>query len=83
MYKLKYNLLTWIILKCVKIRFNMTHPVGYIKGDAILLYHSGNIHYKHAIEIRRNLFSTTNNLVDNYIKQGENYCTDFIMLEYL
>jgi hypothetical protein len=61
----------------------MTHPIGYIGGDAILMYHSGNIDWRHATEIRKWLFSTNNTLVDGYIKQGENYCTDFIMLEYL
>ena len=83
MYKLKYNFLTWLLLKLSKVRFNMTNNLGYKDGEAILLYHSGNIKYKHAIEIRKSVFKTTNVLVDNYIKQGEEYCTDYIMLEYL
>jgi len=83
MYKLKYNFLTWLILKLIKIKFNMTNSIGYIDGDAILLYHSGNINWEHARKIRHNLFITTNLLVDNYNKEGKQYCTDYIMLEYL
>ena len=83
MYKLKYNFLTWLILKLVKIKFNMCNNLGYKDGEAIEVFHSGNMNYKHAIEIRKSIFKNVNNLIDKYNEEGERYCIDYSMLEYL
>jgi len=77
------NFMVYLIIIYAKLLFSLTNRIGYTDGDAILLFHSGNMDYKHAIEIRRSLFRNTNKLVDKYNKEGKQYCTDYIMLEYL
>ena len=76
------NILIRIILKLAKILFSGRNEIGYEKGDAILLFYSGNIPYKHASEIRKSLFTNTTKLLDEYNKQSGQYCCCFTMLEY-
>jgi hypothetical protein len=61
----------------------MTNSIGYRDGESIFLFHSGNMDYKHAIELRRNMFKNINELINKYSKEGKQYCIDYIMLEYL
>lgn len=76
------TILIRITLKLAKILFSRRNEIGYEKGDAILLFHSGNISYKHASEIRKSLFTNTTKLIDEYNKHGAHYCVDFSTLDY-
>ena len=76
------NILIRITLKLAKILFSRRNEIGYEKGDAILLFHSGNISYKHASEIRKSLFTNTVELLDEYNEHGTHYCVDFSTLDY-